>query len=431
MTVRAALDLLGAVLLALGLCAPLGPLAAPCAALFALGALGAERAVEVLLHARLWWVAALLGLLLLRLNARPVALPPAATDPFPARVRPWLRLLALGAIAVALALFVEHSLRWPDGDWDAWANWNTRARFLHRGASAEAFLPHLWHADYPFLVPAVVAQVWDLLGRDTKAAPAGVALLWGGLGASVAARAAGRLRGGSAGWLTAGLIAATPWYVILTWNQYADLPLAAYLVSAVALLAFAVDSDDWRLPLLAGVAAGMATFCKNEGLLVLAAVFAALLISKRSARGAVAFASGALPLLLLLWAHKRATTARNDFAENFALASLRGVLDSSRWATIGDEARLYLLDFTEWGPMLLAAPVAVALAWRTPADARARPVGAAVAALALAYLVVYLTTPLDLRWHVHGSIDRLAGQLWPALLLWLVLRHAPRAALRS
>src|SRR5256712_6199342 len=46
------------------------------------------------------------------------------------------RLYALFAAAcvVAAAAFVEHTLRFPDGGWDAWMIWNLRARFLARAA---------------------------------------------------------------------------------------------------------------------------------------------------------------------------------------------------------------------------------------------------------------------------------------------------------
>ena len=60
-------------------------------------------------------------------------------------------------------------MRFPDGGYDAWMIWNTRARFLVRAADFHtAFSPRLlfWlHQDYPWLVPGAVAQAFMLQGH--------------------------------------------------------------------------------------------------------------------------------------------------------------------------------------------------------------------------------------------------------------------------
>jgi len=442
----ALLDLVAAAAIAWALCAPLGRIGMPLAVLIGLGVFGAEKSVEVLLHVRIAFALLPAGLFLLWRPRPEVPLPQQAVDPFSPRVALLLRLLCWAAIALAIGLFVEHSIRWPDGDWDAWGNWNTRARFFYRGDARGAFSPHLWHADYPFLVPAVVAHAWSLLGLETKAAPAAVAFLWAALAVVIPATAVSRLRGPTAGWLTAGLLVATPWFVILAWNQYGDLPLAAYAGGSLALISLSADSRDRRPILLAGLSAGFGAFCKNEGLLVLCALAAALIWTRRRPRDLLAFVAGALPMLAVLAIHQRLHPVGNDFAHELSAAALLKPLEPGRWAIIADEAWLLLKDVREWGPMLLALPFAIALALARPAFARfgrlgrhpspqqlpsgappeGRSAGALCLLMALAYLGIYLVTPLDLRWHVHGSIDRLVGQLWPALSLWLMLSLSPR-----
>ena len=442
----AALDLLAAAALGWALCAPLGRIGVPLAVLFGLGVFGAGKSVEVLLHVRIAFALLPAGLFLLWRSRTSIPLPPQSAEPFPPRAALLLRLLCWAALALGIGIFVEHSIRWPDGDWDAWGNWNTRARFFYRGGAAEAFSPHLWHADYPFLVPAVVAHAWTLLGVETKAAPAAVAFLWAALAVAIPAAAVSRLRGPTAGWLTAGLLVATPWFVILAWNQYGDLPLAAYAVASVALISLSADSEDRRPIFLAGLSAGFGAFCKNEGLLVLCALAAVLVWTRRKPRDLPAFVAGAVPMLAVLALHKALHPVGNDFGQGFTAAALLKPLEAGRWAIIGDEVRLLLKDVREWGPMLLALPFAIALALARPALARferlrghpspqplpsqlapeGRSAGTLCLLMALAYLGIYLVTPLDLRWHVHGSIDRLVGQLWPALALWLMLSLSPR-----
>src|SRR4029453_10503644 len=50
-----------------------------------------------------------------------------------------------------------------------------------------------------------------------------------------------------------------------------------------------------------------------------------------------------------------------------------------------------------------------------------RTAGVALAALLLlllgsGYFAVYLTTPYDLSWHIHTSMDRLLVQVWPTFV---------------
>ena len=40
-----------------------------------------------------------------------------------------------------------------------------------------------------------------------------------------------------------------------------------------------------------------------------------------------------------------------------------------------------------------------------------------VVAMFTGYSLVYLTTPYDLAWHLHTSLDRLVTQIWPCLIL--------------
>jgi len=96
---------------------------------------------------------------------------------------------------------------------------------------------------------------------------------------------------------------------------------------------------------------------------------------------------------------------------------------------------------------LLALPFAVALVLRGVAalrtgrrDALTLEAGLActLALLVATYFGVYLTTPIDLDWHLATSLVRLCAQLWPGLVV-LALglagrgldRARPRAVLSS
>lgn len=431
MTARALLDLGGAALVAAALFRPAGAgRALPLRALLALGLFAALGIPFWLWGLPAGVPAALLacGWLWATRGRPPAPAAPVVPDPFPPHEAAALRALALAAIAVALALFAEHSLRFPDGDWDAWAMWNVKARFLFHGAPRAALSPHLPHADYPLLVPSGVAQLWSLAGSDARKLAALHALLWAALGAGAAAWGAARLRGATTGWLVAGLLASTPWWVVLAWNQYADLPLGACLAASVALLAVAAEQESPDLLPLAGAFAGLGLLAKNEGALAFAGLLLGLLSVRPRARGLAAFGLAAAPFALLFWAGKAATPAQNDLVAAAGWGSLARLVAGERWAVLGQEGWALLRDLRSWGPMLFAAAVAVPLALRAPAARAARPSAVCLITCAAGYLAVLLTTPHDLRWHVQTTLDRLLGQLWPTLALWLALRLAPRPA---
>src|SRR5205823_14020915 len=111
-----------------------------------------------------------------------------------------LRASVIAAAALATVLFVEHTLRYPDGGWDAWAIWNLRARFLARAGEGfyAAFSPELlfWaHPDYPLLLPGIVAQGFFLARGEPLWIPAAAAYAFAVLVVALLGAAAGALRG--------------------------------------------------------------------------------------------------------------------------------------------------------------------------------------------------------------------------------------------
>ena len=130
------------------------------------------------------------------------------------------------------------------------------------------------------------------------------------------------LRTPAQGCLAGAVLLATPYFLHLASVQYADVPVGFYLL-AVALAFEAHDRravPDARLPLLAGLAAGMAFWTKNEGQLYLVATVTARLVVNRVGRRGwralttelLAFGGGLLPFAVTLAYFKLLVAARND-----------------------------------------------------------------------------------------------------------------------
>jgi hypothetical protein len=344
--------------------------------------------------------------------------------------------LAFGFVLVCAAGAAVCSFaRTPHGDWDTWGIWNLRARFLYRGGEhwTNAFSPLIpWtHPDYPLLVPGAVARGWTYAGGETPLVPQLIATLFGAATGGLLTAALALLRGPSQGYLGGLALLATPFFVELTTAQYADVPLGFYFL-AVAALFEAHDRrgrQGVRLPFLAGLLAGLATWTKNEGQLFLIATLAARALPALRRRGAVrgaigelaAFAIGLSPMLAVLAYFKLRLAPVNDLVAGQGMEQTPGrLLDGWRYLTV---AAWFTQALLKIGP---GAVVVLAVYFRLLGRARLRPshTFTVLVLMVAGYAVVYLTTPQKLDIHLGTSVDRLFLQLWPLGLLAFFLATA-------
>lgn len=374
-------------------------------------------------------------------------------------------LLSLQALAAAASLLFAF-LREPHGRWDAWLIWNMHARFLFRAGERwrEAFAAGLdWsHWDYPLLLPLAIARGWTYQGGEGLAAPALIAFGFTVLTAGLLAAALLLLRGRTEGCLAAMVLLGTPFFLFIGAAQFADVPLAFFFLATLAALTAQSRFPEGRpaLLVLAGLAAGLAAWTKNEGLLFALATTAALFGTtllreggKAARRRTAAFLAGALPVLALVLAFKLTLAPANDIMAGVGIAPLaEKLLDPERYRQIARAFVLTGLSFTRGvidvnqvmrfnpgpvGPLLLGAYLLLA-GIRLPRQERSGLTAAAVttALMLSGYFAIYVITSQDLSWHLATSLNRLFLQLWPAVILlaFLIARSgdppgsAPRKA---
>lgn len=395
-------------------------------------------AVLIALAAGLWW------------KRQPVKADPAASPV--ARAFRWTWLLALafaGTLAMVSTRLIQIAGALPVGDWDAWALWNLRAKFLAGppGAWRFAFSPLLSksHPDYPPLLSAFVAQAWKAGGEMDSIAPVLTSLLFFAALLGLLVSAVALLRGAALGLLAGLVILCTT--TVLNWApaQYADMPLAFYYLAALALIFIDADrapsSGPWPL-LWAGLCASFAAWTKNEGIVflaILAIVYAGVMLWR--ARTSAGWSrlrwllAGVIPgVVLTLW-FKFFLAPASDALVKQGASGLAKVADAGRYAAIagGLFNNLLTLGSGVSHPLILLAILAVLLRWQFEERYRlASFVAATVVVLVfLSYCAVLVITPYGLEWQVQSSFDRLILQVWPAALLvfFLQLRKVRDAAL--
>jgi hypothetical protein len=365
----------------------------------------------------------------------------AQDDQTPSRFR-WTWLLAVSfaaSLLISWIRLVQMAAALPVGEWDAWALWNLRAKFLAGpgGAWRYAVSPLInnTHPDYPLLLSAFIARAWKAGGTVDTFAPMVTSLLFFAALIALLVSAVALLRGAASA-LLAGLVllSATS---LLDWApaQYADIPLAFYFLAAIALIFLEASpaatsrwASRWTL-LWAGLCAGFAAWTKNEGIAILACsliVFSAFTLWRSRTRADLIrsgwMLAGAAPgLFLTLWLKFSLAPAVDPLVTQGASSGLARLSDFSRYAQVAGE---FFKDLLNLGsgvshPLILLAILAVLLRWHSEERYRlpSRIAGTVLALVFLSYCAVFLVTPYVLGWQLQSSFDRLILQIWPSALL--------------
>ena len=385
-----------------------------------------------------FWLLLALAIAIWRFRRSPLTPHAPTPTPLPRAATIAVVALLIATASIAVASFVASSGVLPHGEWDAWAQWNLRARFFFRGfASAEwrqAFAPVLaWsHPDYPPMLPLTVARMWLYIGSDSTAVPIALSGVFAAATVTAAGFAAARVRDTARGCLAATAILACPSFVRYASAQCADVPLAFLMLAAFIFWSVADQPGERRWFVLAGVSAGLAAWTKNEGISFLALFIALVAIERlRSAgsqgwRDVIAVAAGAAPVLLLVVVFKVTLAPPSYFTAEQSLAqAMSRLVDVDRLALIaGAFAReAWLTGATLVGVLPFLAAFLTVRGWRADAPAAARAAVPAMAAMLAMYAVAYLVTPKDLPWQIKTSLDRVFVQLVPTLA-WSVVTIA-------
>lgn len=371
----------------------------------------------------------------------------------------WIAVLFSVELLASLGSFLFAFLKEPHGKWDAWLIWNMHAPFLYRSGEAwrEVFAGGMdWsHWDYPLLLPLSIVRGWQYIGNDSIFIPAAFALLFTLLTLGLLLGALMFLRSRIQGYLAAMVLLGTPLFILMGASQFADVPLAFFMLATLVLLFLPAHPPGNRSGALAlaGIAAGLCAWTKNEGLLFLLIVTGSLVGTTlyadgwRSARKrTVRFLAGALPILLIVVYFKTQLSPVNDLMAGFGPAAAAAKLtDFGRYWEIVKAFFIMGISFTQGlidvrvgmqlnpGAVSILLLIGYLLIAGVRIDDRDRTGlirSAAILGLMLVgYFFVYVLTPLDLGYHLATSLNRLLLQLWPSVIfLFFMTAGAPEWA---
>jgi hypothetical protein len=337
--------------------------------------------------------------------------------------------LCAAAFALALVLFLAGfstaANANPQGDWDAWAIWNLRARFLAgSGTWHNAVSPELsrTHPEYPLLWSGVIGQAWAATGdAGNPAVPIAAAVLISVAAPLLLAASLALLHSSAAGWLAALILVSTAAWWRQSQALYADVPLAFWILATLAAAALA-QARGWHRPalILSGLLASLAAWTKNEGMLFI--VISALALAWAARGLCIPWLAGALPVALL------AAAFRLLLAPPSRLFDAGLMTDTGRAFQVLKGLTAGVAGLGPWAanPILLSVLLASAIGLRRPFKT-AWLLAPPLALLAGGAAVLWGTTN-DLAWQIDTTRERLLIQVLPAVLLglFLLLRLPPQ-----
>ena len=373
--------------------------------------------VYAVIDACVWLViGGICGRALLRDTAR-VPAPAVPLSPLDWGVRAVFVAVALMALAVPVAEYLAS----PHGQWDAWAIWNQKARFMFRaGPGWTASMAQAWSApSHPMFVSLSVARLWAYAGAELTVVPARLSMVYGmALVALVVGALGTRTR---RAWVAGTVLMAPLTFTHLVAAQTADLPLGLFVTASLVVLrggalAGRQPGRARSNPALAGLLGGCAAWTKNEGFVFLAA--SAVLVAGTAVRqgrlgSAIWWGTAALPLAaLVVWFKLTFPVGTPEYftAQQGGPSTMQRALDVERPAPHRQPDGP---SWWRWGGTMVGALVATTLAAIAAAVVPDEPTGrglvSVVAVMVASYYLVWVLSPMETAWLIGTTFDRSAG----------------------
>ena len=345
----------------------------------------------------------------------------------------WLRNIFLFLMLISVGSFLLKTFfQDTNGIWDAVDTCNYRARWLFRGG------PHWSYAfslrardglDYPLLITASVFRMWQILGKDPIAIPILIAGIFTFGSYLILFSSLALLRGRNQGYLAAILLFASTQFINIGTYQYADVPLAFFILSTIILFSLKDRYPEISFPLvfLAGLTVSCAAWTKNEGQLFLVLVIFVYLLGQlrkqewsKTLKEFICFTLGLAPVLGTLFYFKINFALENAHLNDSTLNQLGTYLtDINRYMLVGSIWVNKFLTFND-GIVWLMAGYFFFSGLDRPDLIKKRLLAPAILLLLLmcGYFFVYITYPGNPRDLLSASLRRIIIQLWPT---WVFL----------
>jgi hypothetical protein len=361
----------------------------------------------------------------------------------------WAGRVLFAVILSQVLYSFAYSLTMPLSGWDAWFIWFVKARaFFLDGSVKAAFLTDPAyvqdHPDYPLLVPLALSWIYTAIGSAQEEAGKIIYPLQFAALLSVFHYGVRRFTGSrTTGLLFTALLSVTPIVLVHAagfpvqidssytgkdLTGYADLALSAYFLGAAVFILLYASEGRGPFAFIAALMLAMGAWTKNEGLTYALLGFIILVLSALLKRGkgrdfkTLALALVPLALFILPWSvYKAVLGLGNEYVQSMG----PGVFFSNL-SRLG-QIIPYMAGFMFMKPGVMglvwwAYAASIVLSFRMLISAKTLVLHSLILGQLGIYTFVFIITPVDLKWHLATSVDRLVLHLIPLGMLAAALQ---------
>ena len=331
----------------------------------------------------------------------------------------YLIAILFGLIAV---LCLVRCLRYPDGTWDSLAMWNFRARFLSLGNDEWSlmFLDTFdySHRDYPLFLSSTIARCFNYAGGIDTVIPLFFSWFFTFISLILVYLYLKKLKNKYYAVLAVCLLSYSPQYIFYGCMQYADIPLALFiLISVYEFILW--DRENKDLPWLCMLFAGLCFWIKNEGIpwfIGFSLVIIYCLYKKdnnfiSSIKKFLKTVTALLPIIISFLFVRYFANSENDLVFGLGERIIQLFLPE-RYEMIMP----FVIGFTKQHFWMLFIPIYLLLGFVDKRYYKYFYLFKLILVMYMIYVFVYLITPHDLLWHLRTSFLRIFAVYLPSIM---------------
>jgi hypothetical protein len=338
-------------------------------------------------------------------------------------------LMGLAVLSLLLLPLWREAHFFPFGGWDAWSCWNLKARFIFLGGEnwKNMLDPVLWRSNnqYPFLLPLITAWGWMFYNDATVLVPMFNAIIFSFL---TAAFLFASLRRSTGLWTSVAaplVLFSIPFVNKLSISQYSDIVVAFYLLTALSALVQAKSDKHPTWAVISGMAVGLMSFTKTEGLVASVIIGALAIVYLRGTKLLPAFLMAAVISTLPTIMFKLMFSPEN--------AAFINGLTSSGQPTSLIRLQIILMFLAveivslKWNGLWILLAIGTCLSGRKAFDTIRWLVPAALFLfVACAVAFYFINTYFEITWWLKNSLNRVLYTILPAFVWWIFFSLSPQ-----
>ncbi len=332
-----------------------------------------------------------------------------------------LDYIAIIVISLIALLIFFRCLRFPDGIWDAVTMWNFKAKFLASGND-------LWsgmfsdyynyiHRDYPLFLPCMLARIFIYVGGFISLVPLFFSHFFSISCFILSYLYLKELKNKYFALFALCVLAFSPYIIMESRNQYADIPLAVYfLISLYELIIW--DMENKNTPWICICFSSLCFWVKNEGIpwfiFYLLFVFYYMYKNGNSIKHCIKCfiktITISFPVIISILAVRYLANCETDLVLGLS-DRLKQVFDINRYLTIIPFIWLFITSHF-W---IIVIPIFMIFKFIDKKYCTYKYLLFLVLLMYLWYFGVYIITPHELQWHLDTSFFRIVTHFLPSL----------------